>query len=205
MNLTSKIKATALALGLSLLPAKEVDSGMNYSNQETQTQEKGSSFSYGARIGIGFNGDISLGAQVLTSRIAGLNGKFGVDFIVTGKDRGEFNVNVGVGRAFSGGITSTLEGRYNPKSENPLSLGFGLGYANVKKNKGNVNVNGISGCQYSYKESGEGEWLDSGAVCEESCITTGGTWGDEADETGSYCRCPEGKGLGAGGSCGTLH
>ena len=196
MNLTNKIKATALALGLSLLPAKEVDSGMNYSNQETQTQEKGSRFSYGGRIGIGFNGDISLGAQVLTSNEAkSLIGKFGVDFIVTGKDRGEFNVNAGAGYIFPRGITSTLEGRYNPKSENPLSWGIGLGYANVKKNGGNGEELGDI-CSYSWEKD---EWTNRGGLCEKNCEDTGGTW------VNGSCECSEEYTLEVGGKCGSLY
>ena len=166
-GLVSKMKAALLGAGLSILPAKEVDSGV----------------SYGGNIGIGFNGDISVAGQVLTSNKAKtMVGKFGLHFLLTGKDRGEMGASVGAGYLFPRGITSTIEGRYNLKSENPLSLGFGLGYGSIEKN-GENGEEVISGCAY-YPNEG---WRNVGGVCEERCEDTGGTW-----KNGS-CECPEDK------------
>ena len=140
MKLTSRLKAMVVALGVSVLPASEVNSGTSYSRQEVQPKEQGSSLSYGGRLGIGFNGDLSLGAQLLSSNKAkSVIGKVGLDFILSGADRGAFAASVGVGYLFPRGITSTLEGRYNPKSESPFSLGVGLGYGKVKKDGGDGN------------------------------------------------------------------
>ena len=139
-TLADRIRVWALATGLSVLPAGEVNSGTSYSSQEIQAEAGGSSLSYGGRLGIGFNGDISLGAQLLSSNKAkSVIGKVGLDFILSGEDRGEFAASVGVGYLFPRGITSTLEGRYNPKSERPFSLGVGLGYGKVKKDVGDGN------------------------------------------------------------------
>ena len=133
-TLTDRIRVWALATGLSVLPASEVNSGTSYSRQEIQPKEGGSSISYGGRLGIGFNGDLSLGAQLLSSNKAkSVIGKVGLDFILSGQDRGAFAASVGIGYLFPRGLTSTLEGRYNPKSESPFSLGVGLGYGKVKK------------------------------------------------------------------------
>ena len=180
-GLVSKIKAALLGAGLSILPAKEVDSGV----------------SYGGNIGIGFNGDISVAGQVLTSNKAKtMVGKFGLHFLLTGKDRGEIGASVGVGYLFPRGISSTIEGRYNPKSENPLSLGFGLGYGNIEKNGGDGDVNGIfeEGCVLESSEDYEILYGNEGD-CKENCVTTGGTWANGS------CKCPEGEGLLAGGGC----
>ena len=49
-SLTEKIKAVALATGLSVLPAKEVNSGI----------------SYGGSVGVDFNGNVSIGGQILS-------------------------------------------------------------------------------------------------------------------------------------------
>ena len=178
-GLVSKIKAALLGAGLSVLPVKEVDSGV----------------SYGGNIGIGFNGDISVAGQVLTSNKAKtMVGKFGLHFLLTGKDRGEIGASVGAGYLFPRGITSTIEGRYNPKSENPLSLGFGLGYGNIEKNEENgINeeLGDICGV------SPEGEWLNRGGLCEKRCEDTGGTW-----KNGS-CECPET--LYIDGTCGYIN
>ena len=178
-GLVSKLKAALLGAGLSILPAKEVDSGV----------------SYGGNIGIGFNGDISVAGQVLTSNKAKtMVGKFGLHFLLTGKDRGEIGASVGAGYLFPRGISSTIEGRYNPKSENPLSLGFGLGYGNIKKNGGNgINEEEvISGCVQLLS----GEWKNVGGVCEKRCEDTGGTW------VNGSCECPEDKtGLDVAGNC----
>ena len=156
MKLTSRLKAMVVALGVSVLPAGDVNSGTSYSRQEVQPKEQGSSLSYGGRLGIGFNGDISLGAQLLSSNKAkSVIGKVGLDFILSGEDRGEFAASVGVGYLFPRGITSTLEGRYNPNSERPFSLGVGLGYGKVEKD-------GESGEELVCVD---GTWTDEG-VCE---------------------------------------
>ena len=161
-TLADRIRVWALATGLSVFPAGDVNSGTSYSSQEIQPKEQGSSISYGGRLGIGFNGDVSLGAQLLSSNKAkSVIGKVGLDFILSGADRGEFAASVGVGYLFPRGLTSTLEGRYNPKSESPFSLGFGLGYGKVKVKK----------------DGGVGPEL----VC------TDGTWTDEG-----VCECPRG-------------
>ena len=170
-GLVSKIKAALLGAGLSVLPAKEVDSGV----------------SYGGNIGIGFNGDISVAGQVLTSNKAKtMVGKFGLHFLLTGKDRGEIGASVGAGYLFPRGITSTIEGRYNPKSENPLSLGFGLGYGNIEKNEEN-GINEELGDICAYRVS-EGGFVNRGGLCEKRCEDTGGTW------VNGSCECPQGEG-----------
>ena len=168
-TLADRIRVWALAAGLSLLPAKEVGSGTNYSRQEIQPKEGGSSLSYGGRLGIGFNGDLSLGAQILSSNKAkSVIGKVGLDFILSGEDRGEFAASVGVGYLFPRGITSTLEGRYNPKSESPFSLGVGFGYGKVKKDGENGDVN--EGVEESI-DCGEGTWIEDEGHCE--CLEEG--------------------------------
>ena len=167
-GLVSKLKAAGLAAAISVLPAEEVDSGV----------------SYGGNIGIGFNGDISVAGQVLTSNKAKtMVGKFGLHFLLTGKDRGEIGASVGAGYLFPRGITSTIEGRYNPKSENPLSLGFGLGYGNIEKNEEN-GINEELGDICAYRVS-EGGFVNRGGLCEKRCEDTGGTW------VNGSCECPE--------------
>ena len=191
-TLTDRIRVWALATGLSVLPASEVNSGTSYSSQEVQAEAGGSSISYGGRLGIGFNGDLSLGAQLLSSNKAkSVVGKVGLDFILSGEDRGEFAASVGVGYLFPRGITSTLEGRYNPKSERPFSLGVGLGYGKVKKDGGDGEELGDI-CAYRISEGG---FVDRGGVCEKRCEDTGGTW------VNGSCECPEGEGLFITGEC----
>ena len=183
-TLADRIRVWALATGLSVLPAGEVNSGTSYSSQAIQAEAGGSSISYGGRLGIGFNGDLSLGAQLLSSNKAkSLVGKVGLDFILSGEDRGEFAASVGVGYLFPRGITSTLEGRYNPKSERPFSLGFGVGYGSVKKDGENGEELGDA-CDYLSEKEG---WIDRGGVCEKRCADTGGTW------VNGSCECPEDK------------
>ena len=180
-GLVSKIKAAGLAAAISVLPAEEVDSGV----------------SYGGNIGIGFNGDISVAGQVLTSNKAKtMVGKFGLHFLLTGKDRGEIGASVGAGYLFPRGISSTIEGRYNPKSENPLSLGFGLGYGNIEKNVENE-INEELG-DFCGRYPGEEEFVNRGGLCEKRCEDTGGTW------INGSCECPEEKSLylDVGGYCG---
>ena len=183
-TLADRIRVWALATGLSVLPAGEVNSGTSYSSQAIQAEAGGSSISYGGRLGIGFNGDLSLGAQLLSSNKAkSLVGKVGLDFILSGEDRGEFAASIGVGYLFPRGITSTLEGRYNPNSERPFSLGFGLGYGIVKKDGENGEELGDI-CAYRVSEGG---FVDRGGVCEKRCEDTGGTW------VNGNCECPKDK------------
>ena len=192
-TLTDRIRVWALATGLSVLPAGEVNSGTSYSSQEIQPEAGGSSISYGGRLGIGFNGDISLGVQLLSSNKAkSVIGKVGLDFILSGEDRGAFAASVGIGYLFPRGLTSTLEGRYNPKSESPFSLGFGLGYGSVKKDGENGEELGDI-CAYRVSEGG---FVDRGGVCEKRCEDSGGTW------VNGSCECPEDKsGLDIEGNC----
>ena len=193
-TLADRIRVWALATGLSVLPAGEVNSGTSYSSQAIQAEAGGSSISYGGRLGIGFNGDLSLGAQLLSSNKAkSVVGKVGLDFILSGEDRGEFAASVGVGYLFPRGITSTLEGRYNPKSERPFSLGVGLGYGSVKKDGENGGELGDI-CAYTLLEDGWG-FLNRGGVCEKRCADTGGTW------VNGSCECPEGAGMYTTGEC----
>ena len=185
MNLTNKIKATALALGLSLLPAKEVDSGV----------------SYGGSVAIDINRNISAGGYVAsTDRTNSSYVKGGLNYVLAGRDQGKFSLRLGGGWNFRNRIAPSVELGITPKSENPFSIGVGLGYGNFKKNEKKGNVNG-EGLDPICGMPPEGEWLNRGGHCEKVCEDTGGIWGDKADETGSYCGCPEGKGLGADGSC----
>ena len=185
--LADGIRVWALATGLSVFPAGEADSGTSSSRQEIHPEAGGSSISYGGRLGIGFNGDLSLGAQLLSSNKAkSVIGKVGLDFILSGEDRGEFAASVGVGYLFPRGITSTLEGRYNPGSERPFSLGVGLGYGKVKKELGDI-------CAYTLLEDGWG-FVNRGGVCEKRCEDSGGTW------VNGNCECPEG-GTDIAGNC----
>ena len=194
-TLADRIRVWVLATGLSVLPAGEVNSGTSYSRQEIQPDAGGSSISYGGRLGIGFNGDLSLGAQLLSSNKAkSLIGKVGLDFILSGADRGEFAASVGVGYLFPRGITSTLEGRYTPNSERPFSLGFGLGYGSVKQDGENGEELGDR-CDYSVLQGG---FINIGGLCEKRCADTGGTW------VNGNCECPkdkENKYLAIDGNC----
>ena len=191
-----RIRVLALATGLSVLPAGEVNSGTSYSSQEIQADAGGSSLSYGGRLGIGFNGDLSLGAQILSSnKTKSVIGKVGLDFILSGEDRGEFAASVGVGYLFPRGLTSTLEGRYNPKSERPFSLGFGFGYGSVKKDGENGEELGDI-CGYIFEKD---EWINRGGVCEKNCADTGGTW------VNGSCECSGEDSLEIGGRCSPLY
>ena len=184
-TLADGIRVWALATGLSVFPAGEVNSGTRSGSQEIQPEEAGSSISYGGRLGIGFNGDLSLGAQILSSNQAkSVIGKVGLDFILSGEDRGEFAASVGVGYLFPRGITSTLEGRYNPKSERPFSFGVGLGYGKVKKDGENGEELGDI-CAYRVSEGG---FVNRGGVCEKRCQDSGGAWAN------GRCECPQGEG-----------
>ena len=186
-SLTDKIKAVALATGLSVLPAKEVNSGI----------------SYGGSVGVDFNGNVSIGGQILSvNNPNSVYGKLGANWILMGKDKGGVSIRGGVGYLFDKGFSLGVEGGYNPKSESPFSLGIGGGYGVVKdeKNGGGENGGGDGRRWCGWNNKGENIGSDE-EICKERCITTGGIWGDEADEIGNKCECPEGKGLGAGGSC----
>ena len=120
-KLTDRIKATALAVGLSVLPAKEVDSGV----------------SYGGGVGVDFGGNVSLRGYALTGDKSGIHGRVGLGYNVLGKDRGEFSADLGVSYLFDNGLSLGALGIYNPKSKRPFSVGAGVGHGNVKKDKGN--------------------------------------------------------------------
>ena len=155
-SLTEKIKAVALATGLSVLPAKEVNSGT----------------SVGGSVGIDFNGNVSIGGQILSvNKPNSVYGKLGVNWVVMGKDKNSPSIRGGVGYLFDKGFSLGVEGGYNPKSESPFSLGIGGGYGVVKDEK-----NGGG-------ENGEDENKFNG-----SCIEDGGTWREDGT-----CKCPEGK------------
>ena len=178
-SLMDRIKVVVLATSLSVLPAKEVNSGI----------------SYGGSVGVDFNGNVSIGGQILSvNNPNSVYGKLGANLILMGKDKGGVSFRGGVGYLFDKGVSLGVEGGYNRNSESPFSLGVGVGYGKVKKD--GENGDGIGGCQLIE----EGDWGDE-EICKERCITTGGIWGDESDETGNKCECPEGKGLGVGGSC----
>ena len=182
-SLTEKIKAVALATGLSVLPAKEVNSGI----------------SVGGSVGVDFNGNVSIGGQILSvNKPNSVYGKLGANLILMGKDKGGVSIRGGVGYLFDKGFSLGVEGGYNPKSESPFSWGIGGGYGVVKDEK---NGGGEELGDVCVSPPGAEEFVTRGGLCEERCITTGGIWGDEPDKGGYNCECPKGKGLGAGGSC----
>ena len=191
-SLTDKIKAVALATGLSLLPAKEVNSGI----------------SYGGSVGVDFNGNVSIGGQILSvNNPNSVYGKLGVNWVVMGKDKNSPSIRGGVGYLFDKGFSLGVEGGYNPKSESPFSFGIGGGYGVVKDEKNGGGENGNGEANYC---GWNNEWVQTGneEICKENCITTGGIWGDERDEIGNKCDClseETGKVLGASGSCITSH
>ena len=180
-SLTEKIKAVALATGLSVLPAKEVNSGI----------------SYGGSVGIDFNGNVSIGGQILSvNNPNSVYGKLGVNWVVMGKDKNSPSIRGGVGYLFDKGFSLGVEGGYNPKSESSFSLGIGGGYGVVKDEKNGGGENGgedvfSDGCRWYKDEIVAG----NEETCKERCITTGGTWEN------SYCECPEKKALFADGVC----
>ena len=188
-SLTEKIKAVAFATGLSLLPAKEVNSGI----------------SYGGSVGVDFNGNVSIGGQILSvNKPNSVYGKLGVNWVVMGKDKNSPSIRGGVGYLFDKGFSLGVEGGYNPKSESPFSLGIGGGYGVVKDEKngrgenGNLPTNRY--CRALPINKG-GTWIDEGGLCEERCITTGGIWGNELDEYGTKCECKGEKSLDVVGNC----
>ena len=152
IGLADKIHAAVVALGLSLAPAKEVDSGV----------------SYGGSIGIDLNRNISVGGYVTsTDKANSLFGKMGLNYILLGRDKGHLSLGIGGGYLFENGITPSIEGSYTPKSESPFSIGAGLGYSLVKKDKKKGDINGAGG--------------------EELLRCIGGTITEEGE-----CKCPEG-------------
>ena len=177
-KLTDRIKAAALAVGLSVLPAKEVGSGV----------------SYGGGVGVDFGGNVLLRGQIVTkNEPKSFGGKFGVDYVLIGEDKGKLGLSGGVAYLFPNGLTISGEGIYKFNSKNPFSLGLGVGFGNVKKDGGDGNSkesNIFDGCGW-YKDQMAGDE----EVCKERCVTTDGTWVD------GYCECPEGAGLLAGGEC----
>ena len=158
IRLANKIHAAVVALGLSMAPAKEVDSGV----------------SYGGSIGIDLNRNVSVGGYLTsTDQANSLFGKMGLNYILSGADKGTFSVRVGGGYLFSNGLSPSIEGSYTPKSERPFSIGAGLGFGLVKKDEGNGDgVNGETAEPFE-------------------CI--GGTLIGERD-----CECPEGTLRGTG-------
>ena len=152
-SLTDKIKAVAFATGLSVLPAKEVNSGI----------------SYGGSVGVDFNGNVSIGGQILSvNNPNSVYGKLGANLILMGKDKGDVSFRGGVGYLFDKGLSLGVEGGYNRNSESPFSLGIGGGYGVVKDEK----------------NGGEGNDNDTS----ETLKCTDGTWTDEG-----VCECPSGQ------------
>ena len=144
-SLTEKIKAVALATGLSVLPAKEVNSGI----------------SYGGSVGVDFNGNVSIGGQILSvNNPNSVYGKLGVNWVVMGKDKNSPSIRGGVGYFFDKGFSLGVEGGYNPKSESPFSLGIGGGYGVVKDEKNGGGENGED----------ENKFIGSCRLC---CMKTG--------------------------------
>ena len=171
-GVADQIKAVVLAAGLSILPAKEVNSGV----------------SVGGKIGFGLNGDVSAGVQaVLTDKPNSFGVKVGVDYNLAGENKGDLKAGLGVAYLTSNGFTISGEGNYNPRAKkSPFSFGVGLGYGNVKKNLGVGVVDEELGaeCHYTILEDNSWGWLNRGGLCEERCEDTGGTW-----KNGS-CECP---------------
>ena len=154
-TLTDRIKAAALALGLSVLPAKEVNSA---------------DVSFGGSIGIDFNKNISFGGHITsTDKENSLFGKVGLNYILNGADKGKFSVRVGGGYLLPNGLSPSIEGSYTPKSDNPFSIGAGLGYSLVRKDEGSIDVN---------EEEKDTD--------EQTLKCVGGTWTEE-----EVCECPE--------------
>ena len=148
-RLANKISAAAVAVGLSVAPAKEVNSGV----------------SYGGSIGIDLNRNISVGGYVTsTDKANALFGKMGLNYILLGRDKGHLSLGIGGGYLLENGLSPSIEGRYTPKSESPLSIGVGLGYSLVKQDEKEGDRNG-----------------------EEPFECIGGTLVGERD-----CECPEG-------------
>ena len=130
-TLTDRIKAAALAIGLSVLPAKEVNSA---------------EISYGGSIGIDLNRNISVGGYITsTDKANSLFGKMGLNYVLLGRDKGHLSLRIGGGYSLENGMTPSIEGSYTPKSANPFSIGAGLGYSLVKKDEKEGDINGAVG------------------------------------------------------------
>ena len=126
IGLANKLNAAVVALGLSLAPAKEVDSGV----------------SYGGSIGIDLNKNVSVGGYVTsTDKANSLFGKMGLNYILLGRDKGHLSLGIGGGYVLENGLSPSIEGSYTPKSENPFSIGAGLGYSLVKKDEKEGDIN----------------------------------------------------------------
>ena len=129
-TLADRIRVWALATGLSVLPAKEVDSAV----------------SYGGSIGIDLNRNISVGGYLTsTDQANSLFGKMGLNYILLGRDKGNLSLRIGGGYLLENGMTPSIEGSYTPKSANPFSIGAGLGYSLVKKDEKEGDINGAEG------------------------------------------------------------
>ena len=129
-RLANKLNAAVVALGLSLAPAKEVDSGV----------------SYGGSIGIDLNKNVSIGGYLTsTDKANSLFGKVGLNYILIGRDKGHLSLRIGGGYLLENGMTPSIEGSYTPKSANPFSIGAGLGYGLVKKDEKKGGINGAVG------------------------------------------------------------
>ena len=177
-----RIKAVALATGLSVLPAKEVGSGI----------------SYGGSVGIDFNRNVSIGGQVLSvNKPNSVYGKLGANLILMGKDKGGVSFRGGAGYLFNDGFSLGVEGSYNPKSKSPFSLGIGGGYGVVKDEKNGRGENGVvDGVGLDYCGRGpDGKRGGNEEICKERCINSGGTW------TNGDCECSRGRGLLVSGNC----
>ena len=126
----NKISAAAVAVGLSVAPAQEVDSGV----------------SYGGSIGIDLNKNVSVGGYVTsTDKANSLFGKMGLNYILMGRDKGNLSLGVGGGYLLANGLSPSMEGIYTPKSESPFSIGAGLGYSLVKQDEKEGDINGAVG------------------------------------------------------------
>ena len=152
-RLANKINAAVVALGVSIAPAKEVDSEV----------------SYGGSIGIDLNKNVSVGGYVTsTDKANSLFGKMGLNYVLLGRDKGHLSLRIGGGYLFENGLSPSIEGRYTPKSESPFSIGAGLGYSLVKKDGENGDVN--EGVEESI-DCGEGTWIEDEGHCE--CLEEG--------------------------------
>ena len=124
------LKAVAIAVGLSLVPVNEVDSGV----------------SYGGGIALDFNGNVSIGGHILsTDKANALMGKVGLNYILNGQDKGDLSLRLGGGYVFTNGIAPSIEGSITPTSASPFSIGAGIGLSSVKEDKRNGDVNGEAG------------------------------------------------------------
>ena len=157
-GLVSKLKAAGLATALSVLPAEEVDSGV----------------SYGGSIAVDINKRVSVGGYVSsTDRAKSFFVRGGLNYILTGRDRGDLQLRVGGGYNFNNRIAPSIDLSITPKSESPFSIGAGLGYSSIKKDKKKLDVNG--------------------EVEEELLKCVGGTITEEGN-----CECPDGTVLNKG-------